>query len=439
MDNNQLLKKTTVKGIFIFCTKCKKRITNNCGNSGKRISSCKDIDKHKYKLRVCIPGNESAVKTKIFETRDPNQVVLDAYAYRAELESCNYMPKIIESKTVAPTTLLEAMAFYIAYLNNDTPHQQEHKQRTTGHIKEVERYLIFFGDYLKTINIDASLLPFEKLDRTVVGKLKSFLLETKKYAPKTYNKYIQTMRIFTNRIIEEFDFNMKNPFNGFKPLKVANNISTITKEEFDNLLELIVPENGFHTYVQRKTQKTYPRQFYKPWLKDAILLGILTGRRREAIVQMKFNGIIENSQGKAVTIKVEDYKVNKSKNLTKKEEVKYIYIPIIAPLKKLLIELGYEENKGKDMFILAPNEKMQRDSMMTLMSKAFTHYFSQLGTGKKIGFYDLRKTYVSHLFATYGDKARIITKHSGMDVMLNHYIDQEVVSQVASDFEFFDL
>ena len=71
--------------------------------------------------------------------------------------------------------------------------------------------------------------------------------------------------------------------------------------------------------------------------------------------------------------------------------------------------------------------------------KAFTHYFSQLGTGKKIGFYDLRKTYVSHLFASYGDKARIITKHSGMDVMFNHYIDQEVVSQVASDFEFFDL
>ena len=66
MDNTQLLKKTKVKGLFIFCTKCKKRITNNCGNSGKRISSCKDIDKHKYKLRVCIPGKETAVKTKIF-------------------------------------------------------------------------------------------------------------------------------------------------------------------------------------------------------------------------------------------------------------------------------------------------------------------------------------------------------------------------------------
>jgi integrase len=439
MDNNQLLKKTKVKGLFIFCTKCKKRITNTCGNSGKRISSCKDIDKHKYKLRVCIPGNNSAVKTKIFETRDPNQVVLDAFAYRAELESCNYMPRIIESKTVVPTTLLEAMAFYIAYLNNDTPHQQEHKQRTIGHIKEVERHFIYFGDYLKTINIDVSMLPFERLDRTVVGKLKSFLLETKKYAPKTYNKYIQTMRIFTNRVIEEYDFLMKNPFNGFQPLQSAKNITTITKEEFDELLKLVTPENGDQTYLERKSQKTYTKQMFKPWMKDAFLLALLTGRRREAIVQMKFNGIIENSQGEPVTIKIEDFKVNKSKNLTKNEEVKYIYVPIIAPLRKLLFELGYEKNKGKDLFILAPKEKMRRRSMMDLISKSFTHYYNQLGTGKKVGLYDLRKTYISHLFATYGEKARIITKHSGMDVMLNHYVDEKVIAEVAKDFDFFDL
>lgn len=439
MDNTQLLKKTKLKGLFIFCTKCKKRITNTCGNSGKRISSCKDIDKHKYKLRVCIPGNDSAVKTKIFETRDPNQVVLDAYAYRAELESCNYMPKIEESKTVTPTTLLEAMAFYIAYLNNDTPHQQEHKQRSKGHIKDVERIFSYFGDYLKTINMDVSLLPFERMDRTVVGKLKSFLLETKKFAPGTYNRRIQTLRNFTNYIIEEFNLMMRNPFNGFKPMHVQKNITTISKEEFDDLLELVTPENGIHTYIERKSQKTRTKQLFKPWLKDAYLLALLTGRRREAIVQMKFNGIIENSEAEPVTIKVEDFKVNKSKNLTKKEDVKYIYIPIIAPLKKLLFELGYEENKGKDMFILAPNETMQRDSMKDLISKSFTHYYNQLGTGKKVELYDLRKTYISHLYATYGEKARIITRHSGMDVMLNHYIDQEVVSQVASDFEFFDL
>jgi integrase len=439
MDNTQLLKKTKVKGLFIFCTKCKKRIIDHCGNTGKRLSSCKDIDKHRYKLRVCIPGNDSSVRTKIFETRDSNQVVLDAFAYRAELESRNYMPKMVESKTVVPTTLLEGMAFYIAYLNNDTPHQQEHKQRTVAHVKEMERHFIYFGDYLKTINLDVSMLPFEKLDRTVVGKLKSFLLETKNYAPKTYNKFIQNMRVFTNRVIEEFDFNMKNPFTGFKPLRTAAKIATISKEEFHDLLKLLTPENGIHTFLERKTQKTFKKQYYKPWLKEAFLLALLTGRRREAIVQMKFNGIIENVQGEPVTIKVEDFKVNRSRSLTKKEEVKYIFIPIIAPLKKLLLELGYEENKGKDLFILAPNEKMSRDSMKDLISKAFTHYFNQLGTGKKVELYDLRKTYISHLFASYGEEARKITRHAGRDVMIDHYVDEQVVAEVAKDFEFFDL
>ena len=438
MDDVQLLKKTKVKGLFIFCTKCKKRITNNCGNSGKRISSCRDIEKHKYKLRVCIPGKESAVKTKIFETRDANQVVLEAYAYRAELENCNYMPKFIETKTVVPTTLLEAMAFYIAYLNNDTPHQQEHKQRTIGHIKEVERHFLYFSDYLRTINIDASLLPFEKLDRTVVGKLKSFLVDTKKFAPKTYNKYVQLMRVFSNRIIEEFDFKMKNPFKGFKPMHSVTNITTITNEEFNALLKLITPENGFHKYEERKTKKVYTKQFYKPWLTDAFRLALLTGRRRDEILHLKFNGIIEDTDGNALTIKIEDFKVNRSNNLGEKEAVKYIYIPIIPKLKNLLMELGYEENKGKDMFILAPNEKMQRDSMKVLISKAFTHYYSLLGTGKKIGFYDLRKTYISHLYAEYGEKAKIITKHSGTEVMLNHYIDQQVIAKVAKDFDFFN-
>ena len=435
----QLLKKTKVKGLFIFCTKCKKRISDKCGNSGKRVSACRDIDKHRYKLRVCIPGKETAVKTKLFETRDANQVVLEAYAYRAELENCNYMPNIIQSKTAVPTTLLDAMAFYIAYLNNDTPYQQEHKPRTIGHIKDVERKFLYFGDYLRTINIDPSLLPFEKLDRTVVGQLKSFLLDTKKYKPKTYNKYIQLMRVFVNRIIEEFDFTMKNPFKEFKSMHTSPKITTITKEEFNALLERITPENGIHFYEERKTKKTYKKQFYRPWLKDAILLALLTGRRREEVLSIKFNGISENAQGEPLTIRVEDYKVNRKNNLSEKEEVKYIYIPVISPLKKLLIELGYEQNKGKDMYVLAPNDNMNRESMKVFLSKAFAHYFNQLGTGKVIGFYDLRKTYISYLYAAHGEKAKIITKHSGTDVMLNHYIDQQVIAEVAMDFDFFGL
>ena len=439
MEEFKLLKTTNVKGLFVYCTKCRSNLSSTCGLSAKKISLCKFKEKHKYKLRICVPGNESFVKTKVFETRDVNEVVIQAYAYRVELENCNYMPVVHETKTVTPTSITEAMAFYLAYLNNDTPHQQEHKQRTIGHIKEVERYFIYFGNYLKSIKINPSICPFEKLDRDIVGKLKSYLLEKKKFAPKTYNKYIGLMKVFVNYIIYEFDFKMKNPFKTFKSLQTEININTITKNEFTALLERITPENGVKNYQSNAQSKIIQKCFYKPWLKDAMLLAILTGRRREEIVNLKFNGIIEDSNGEPEQICIEDFKVNRSKNISSKEKSKMIYIPIISRLKRLLMDLGYHEHKGKDMFILAPSETMQRKTMMNFISKAFTHYYGQLETGKKLNFYDLRKTYISHLFATHGENARIVTKHAGTEVMFNHYIDNKVIADVALNFEIFDL
>jgi hypothetical protein len=51
--------------------------------------------------------------------------------------------------------------------------------------------------------------------------------------------------------------------------------------------------------------------------------------------------------------------------------------------------------------------------------------------GRKITFYNLRKTYISHLYATQ------VTGHSGEEVMKAHYIDERVLSEVAQSFEIF--
>jgi hypothetical protein len=57
--------------------------------------------------------------------------------------------------------------------------------------------------------------------------------------------------------------------------------------------------------------------------------------------------------------------------------------------------------------------------------------------GRKITFYNLRKTYISHLYATHGSNARIVAGHSGEEVMKAHYIDERVLSEVAQSFEIF--
>ena len=78
---------------------------------------------------------------------------------------------------------------------------------------------------------------------------------------------------------------------------------------------------------------------------------------------------------------------------------------------------------------------MKRETLKDFISKSFTHYYSQLNTGKKIEFSDLRKTYISYLYAEFGDKARLITKHSGIEVMLKHYIDEKVVKDLTIGFD----
>lgn len=439
MEEIKLLKSNKIKGLCVFCTKCKIKVGNKCGTSGKRISFCNDKDKHKYKVIVHIPGREGAVKTKLLNTRDDNEAVLQAFAFRGELEKCNYSTKLVATKTSIPKSILDAMAYYLAFLNNDTPHEQEHKKRSKGHRDEVERYFKYFSEYLQTMDIDSTLFPFEKLDKNVVGKLKSYLLETRDYAPKTYNKYIGLMRVFVNFMMEEFDFRMKNPFKGFKRMHSETNTNTITKYEFHALLKIIEPENGMKVYTERKSKRKYNKNRYKPWLKDAILLALLTGRRREEVVSMKFNGIVENTDGEPITVCIEDFKINRNNDISNKEAVKRIYVPVIAPLKKLLYDLGYNENKGKDMYILAPDETMERRTMMDYMSKSFSYYYKKLNTGKNLKFYDLRKTYISHLYAAQGKNARMITKHSGDEVMLKHYIDEKVIAEVAKDFELFGL
>lgn len=427
-------KKMKVPGLYIYCNKCKRKVDQKCGLTGKKISSCTEKDNHKYKVFVYIPGSDGRAKTKVLDTRDENEAIKQSLAFREQLEKCNYSNKINSRKTHVPGTIVEGMAYYISYLNNETPNEQEHKQRSKGHLNEVERYFKYFLDYLESQEIIATAIPIEKLDKNVVGKLKGYLLNEKNYAPKTYNKYIGTMRVFIAFLIEEFDFRIKNPFKGFKRLRSEKKINTIDKVEFHALLKIIDFEHGIETLSTGEK-----KNHYKPWLKNALLLALLTGRRREELVKMKFNGIIENADKEPVSICIEDFKVNRSNDLSAKESVKLIYVPVISPLKNFLYTLEYYQYKETDKYILAPEERMERRTIMDFISKSFNHYYKQLKTGKSLKFSDLRKTYISHLYARHGERARIITKHSGEDVMMNHYIDEKVIAEVAMDFDLFQL
>ena len=72
MNNQKPLiidKRDKVKGLFVYCQKCQRLIDNRiCGTTKKRISTCKNTDKHMFKAIVSIPGtNGTKRKTKVFK------------------------------------------------------------------------------------------------------------------------------------------------------------------------------------------------------------------------------------------------------------------------------------------------------------------------------------------------------------------------------------
>jgi integrase len=136
-------------------------------------------------------------------------------------------------------------------------------------------------------------------------------------------------------------------------------------------------------------------------------------------------------------IQSEDYKVNRANDNLSDRSKKLVFIPITKSLKKVILENGYRQYIGTDRYLLAPEKTEYRETLILQMSKGFSHYYKQLNTGRNVTFKCLRKTYITHLALSLGLNARVITRHSGEDVIIKHYLDEKVIMKMAENFEVF--
>lgn len=217
-----------------------------------------------------------------------------------------------------------------------------------------------------------------------------------------------------------------------KRLSIRPIIETITEEEYVALLNKI--ETGDSKQVFSNGENKY---HYYPWLKFAIQLGLLTGRRRDDIINLKYSDIKSDKEGNLLYIESEDYKVNRAKGNTNDSSKKLIYIPITKKLKEILVENGLNQYADTDNYLLAPEKTEYRETLKNQMSKGFSHYYKQLNTGRNITFKCLRKTYITHLALSLGLNARVITSHSGDDVLIKHYLDRKLLLKVTENFDVF--
>lgn len=426
----------------VFCYHCHTNVSDICKETGKSLKHCLRGNKHAFKVYVPVPGTDNQRKTKTLKTRDINVAIRMAQEFENEVKG-NTKPRETTLKIkkennrqtkTTPHLLVHALSKYIGYLNNEGVPEHRIKERSPDHIKDVERASEEFVQCLKENGYDLSNFSVEDISDEVMGKVFTFYKE-KQFAPRTYNKRLSHLTTFMNYYIKEYDSSLKNWFEGINRKPINANPESISKNEFEGLLKRVTSENGIKEY---DSEAKPTRNMYRPWLADGFKLALLTGRRREEIVNLNFKDIITSDEGLLMVIKVEDFKVNRIQHQSDEAGKKFIYVPVTKELHKLLIEFGYEKYKGTNTYMLAPEIQGNRSRQMCdTLSRGFSHYFNQLETKKKLTFKSLRKTYITNLSIFMGGNAKSVTGHSDDAVVEKHYLDKQVIAKAAQGFEVF--
>ncbi|EZH75043.1 hypothetical protein ATO12_09965 [Aquimarina atlantica] len=148
--------------------------------------------------------------------------------------------------------------------------------------------------------------------------------------------------------------------------------------------------------------------------------------RREELVDLSWNDVQYSDKAGCLILVVDNLKVERCTEKIFKKKV----IPIGPDLFDLLNELGYDDFKDSELYIIEPNRKVKHRTIINALSKGFSHYYGQAFPNvaqKK--FKTLRKTYLSYLNKIAGDDMIELSSHDNMRTLNKHYIDAEIVSK----------
>lgn len=438
------------KGLTVYCYRCNTNVSDICKETGKKLNACPFGDRHAFKVYVHVPNKKNERKTKVLATRNVDEAIKQAIEFAKEVKqgtSVDYVKKDEQKESVqistgklklkdnkiAPALLISALQKDIERINNIGVLKHRVKIRSKDHIKDVERAYKVMQQALMQEGYDLRTLRLDEVTDEMVGVIYSYLEEEKGFGTRTRNKYLSHYTSFIKRHNQAYNLQIQNLFETIEKSEVPPDPEMVTREEFEQLLRSIKPENGIKEY-RNGVKPT--RNLYHEILLPGIKLAAYTGRRREEIITMKYSDIKFLKDGNGY-IQCEDYKVNRIRKLTGSKR-KYNYIPLIGQLFDLIKELGYEQYKNTDNYILAPTIKNKRNRTLSdILTRGFSHYYQQLGTGKNKTFKNLRKSYVTSLYDKMGDSAMLITGHSSINTLKKFYLVIKALSKSANEFEMF--
>lgn len=403
--------------IHVKCNVCKKWITNG-------IKKCKHPEKQRYYAKVTIPGTDSRSITKQLNTRDYSEALMLALEFKKELKDNNFRKvrdNLDVNTTDNPVTLREHMAEYLAYLNLEGVWAaMGSRSRSKGHQNNVKK---IFKNFIISIEKNGySKYTFKPEDLTL-AIVREFLkhINSLHISDRYYNMHLSCMTTLYNFLNKKVHLEIVNYFISFSKQSVYSNPKSASKEDIEELLNVITPENGEYQHSSGKE-----RNYYRPWLKHFVQVAYFIGARREDLVNLKYTDIIEDKNGEPFIINVQNRKSQRNRDSKNKSEIEHVRIipsGIFPAFKKVLYDMGYDSYKNKDLYLFDIDETMNRETLTKFISKAVSHFFKKT-TNSDLRFKNFRKTFATQIDLQLNGDADILVDHSDRKVTEKHYIDK---------------
>ena len=314
------------------------------------------------------------------------------------------------------------MIKYNQYLegNNDYAHLK--KNISLEFKEEIIRYCNFFCENLARDKKDVQVT---RISQIIKRDVSSFYIWAENHYPsaRTFNKCLAGVKGFFEFLIKIEEAKIKNPFESYVIKKITKSeVEIVDKEDFLRILDAVDTCNPKLTLGGKGKEI---KNMHRPYLKHGFRLFLLTGGRREEVVDLRWSNIMTAGSG-VKFFKIHNLKVEKIK---KKEDV-FKHIPINNELFDLLKELGYDDKIGTDDYILLPERKVKSLTIMNDLSKAFTHYRKGAGIKSELSLSNLRKTYLTWVNQAMGLDTKVLSSHASDGVLKEFYIDPKILTAI---------
>ena len=347
-------------GLRVYCTKCKKLYNYDT------LKTCKDAQHQHFKSAVKFAGK---TWTKMYNSRDFDEVLSLAITFKT-----NVRKGFVDNRTnknltdVNSLSILESAELYMRFQNDFELQPHLKKGLTEKHLKQCQFHIEQFLKILKRNGVNIHLTPIRELNDFHVGCWYTYI--TNNYARGSWVTILRIVSAWINYLNKDLQINILNPFSRVQFPKVKSKVTALNKEQFEGVLNAIKKANPIEELGKCDENKVRKNRF-RPYLENAFKFALYTGLRREEVVMAKWSDIMYSKKTGQLVLMARNLKVERQRNADYDPK----YVPVHDDLLGLLYEIGFEENKGKNKFIIAPQRGSNPMTVMLTLTKGFTHYY----------------------------------------------------------------